>query len=164
MLLSEEKQSTVLMSNGPRDTFLFPCLFITQGTHSVKCVGNKLLVVYHPTSYMVVYLSMLILLPSPAWVNYSSNCCRAGQNPVTNPSTSACIVFILSLLQRPRLKTSRPVSSQDKPGSGHHTGSLKGGCYSLHVYPIIPATQDHRRNALATSWRISPVREVALCQ
>lgn len=66
MLLSEEKQSTMLMSNGPRDTFFSPCLFIMQRTHSVKCVGNKLLVVYHPTSYMVVYLSMLIPLPSPA--------------------------------------------------------------------------------------------------
>lgn len=107
----------MLISNGPHDTFLSPCLFIMQGTHGVKCVGNKLLMVYHPTSYMV-YLSMLIPLPSPAWVNCRSNCCRAGQNPVTNPSTSAAWCSFFLSRQKPRLKTSRPVSSQNKPSTG----------------------------------------------
>lgn len=167
MLLTAEKQSTMLISNGPHDTFLSPCLFIMQGTHGVKCVGNKLLMVYHPTSYMV-YLSMLIPLPSPAWVNCRSNCCRVGQNPVTNPSTSAAWCSFFLSRQKPRLKTLRPVSSQNKPSTGTtavNTQDLsKGVAAPHHVYPIVPATQDHRRDALATSWRMSPVREVALYQ
>lgn len=66
-------------------------------------------------------------------------------------------------------KSQRPEPSQDRPSSGptvSHNNGISGWEFATpyHVYPIIPAAQEHRRHTLVTSWGTTPVREVAPCQ
>lgn len=128
MLLIEEEQSAEQLSSEPQDTRSISKsshYTLLTNTHRVHVCSNTAFTVIKQLTRSIclsVCLSELIPFSCPARVNCSSSCCRAGQNPVTNLSTSH-LHGIDSLDRGQDRKSQRPASSQDGTFSWPHLES-----------------------------------------